>query len=209
MKLNVMLGLVASLSFTTVFGAAAFDGDDAELRAAIAASLEESRGPVDAALEAALAASMVEARDDAASAVRPTLSERQIATWFADTTAAIGSSDLRLINSTLLRLQSLEGVYDLTGDQAAQLTDNIMRLVQVVSDLESKAVLGSSGAEARSAARRGGGAAVMVTTPTRAAVVVGTPARAVTTKAASGGAASAAIETPTKSFAELRAMFNK
>jgi len=206
-----MLGLVASLSFTTVFGAAAFDGDDAELRAAIAASLEERGAPVDAALEAALAASMVEARDAAASEVRPTLSERQIATWFADTTVAIGSGDLRLINSTLLRLQSLEGVYELTSHQAAQLTDNIMHLVQVVSDLESKAALGSSGAEARSAARRGGAGAVAVTvtTPTRAAVVVSTPARAVTTASSSGGSASAAIEAPTKSFAELREMFNK
>jgi len=201
MKLNVMLGLVASLSFTTVFGAAAFEDNDAALHAAIAASLEGVRDTAAADdLDAALAASMSEVTFDAP-VIKAKLSARQLATWFADTTGAIGSGDLRLIHSTLIRLQSLEEAYELTPHQVEQLTDNITRLVQVVSDLESKAALGSHEAAARSAARRGVASSAHVTTKPAAATA--------SAPVISGSSASSAIGAPSKSFAELRAIFNR
>lgn len=199
MKLNVMLGLVASLSFTTVFGAAAFEDDDAALHAAIAASLEGVRDTAAADLDAALAASMSDVTFDAP-VIKAKLSARQLATWFADTTGAIGSGDLRLIHSTLIRLQSLEEAYELTPHQVEQLTDNITRLVQVVSDLESKAALGSQEAEARSAARRSVASSAHVTTKPATATA--------SAPVISGSSASSAIGAPSKSFAELRAMFD-
>lgn len=248
MKLNVVLGLVAGLSFTNTFGAEAFGGDDADLHAAIAASLAEGHGTrhgMDAEIEAALAASLAESHGTgremdaeieaalaasldmshaASTAVKPQLSARQMATWFADATAAAGSNNLDLINHTIFRLQGLETAYDLTATQAAELTDNVTRLVAVVADLESKAALGAGRVEERSAARRAVASGSVVhrataastATTVRAATTSGVALRTVggagsvpTAATVSGATAAPSIVAPGKSFAELKAMFER